>query len=71
MGISIKLNSYVINVGYKVHTWLLIYKCKDEWYYITNLLSTRKQYYKCDQIEGVLQYIRDEIKGKKYHDIMQ
>lgn len=67
--LTIELNDYMIKIEYK-YTWMFIYKTKDEWYYISNPLSKHKNY-KCDQLEGLIHYIKDEIKNKEFHDVMQ
>jgi hypothetical protein len=67
--LQISLNQYVIKVEYKSQskgwfTWMLIYKLSDEWYYVSNYLSNSENSsdgYRCDQLDGLLYYINDQI----------
>lgn len=39
-----------------------VYHLKDDWYYVDDLAESR-QYYKCDQFDGLLQYINKIIEN--------
>lgn len=46
-----------------------IYRTFDEWFIVEIALTfVRKQYYKCDQIDGLVEFIKDYKNNKIKHD---
>ena len=54
-------------VGYKLYTYA-VEKVKDEWYLIIKFSANdnHQSYYKCDQLEGLIQFFRDNAMIKLY-----
>jgi len=59
----------ILDRQYPKHIWIgpgfgdrsaYIHQCKDEYFTISVFYATHGEYYKCDQIDGVLQLLKDK-----------